>query len=86
MSQKNLPNSNREKRRWIDPEYPDLSLVRQCELLDLPRSTWYYRPAVASAENLALMRRIDELYIQRPFYGSRRMAETLGYNRKRIQD
>jgi len=51
----------------------------------LPRSTWYYAPAVESAEDLALMRRIDELYLRWPFYGSRRMAAVLGVNRKRVQ-
>jgi putative transposase len=62
-----------------------LSVARQCELVGLPRSTWYYQPAVETAENLALMRRIDELYLRWPFYGSRRMAESLGSNRKRVQ-
>jgi putative transposase len=62
-----------------------LSVARQCELVGLPRSTWYYQPAVETPENLALMRRIDELYLRRPFYGSRRMAESLGANRKRVQ-
>jgi len=51
----------------------------------LPRSTWYYEPAGESEGNLALMRRIDWQYLQTPFYGSRRMAVTLGFNRKRIQ-
>jgi putative transposase len=51
----------------------------------LPRSTRYYRPQVESAENLALMRRIDEQYLATPFYGSRRMAVVLSANRKRIQ-
>jgi putative transposase len=62
-----------------------LSIARQCELVGLPRSTWYYAPATESAEDLALMRRIDELYLRWPFYGSRRMAAVLGANRKRVQ-
>ena len=82
---KNLPSSTREKRRWIDPNHPELSIARQCELVGLPRSTWYYAPAVESAKNLALMRQIDELYLRWPFYGSRKMAEILGVNRKRVQ-
>ena len=61
-----------------------MSVTRQCELLGLPRSTCYYKPIGESLENLTLMRRIDELYLKRPFYGSRKMAETLGANRKRI--
>lgn len=58
---------------------------RQCELLDLERSTCYYRPVEETPQNLAWMRRIDELYLKRPFYGSRRVAVTLGINRKRVQ-
>jgi putative transposase len=59
--------------------------VRQCALLGLAHSTWYYRPAGESAENLALMRLIDEQYLRTPFYGSRKLAAVLGVNRKRIQ-
>jgi len=51
----------------------------------LPRSTWYYEPVGESPENLTLMRWIDEQYLRTPFYGSRKMAEILGFNRKRIQ-
>ena len=72
-------------RRWIEPEHPELSIARQCALVGLPRSTWYYRPAGESAENLALMRSIDEQYLRTPFYGSRKLAELLGVNRKRVQ-
>ena len=67
-----------------------MSVRRQCELLGLPRSTYYYEPATESLENLALMRRIDEQYLKTPFYGSRRMADCLSrcgppVNRKRVQ-
>jgi putative transposase len=51
----------------------------------LPRSTYYHEPQTESAENLRLMRRLDELYLKRPFYGSRKMAFELGMNRKRAQ-
>jgi putative transposase len=60
-------------------------MTRQCALVGLARSTCYYRPAGESAENLALMRRIDEQYLRTPFYGSRKLAEVLGFNRKRLQ-
>jgi putative transposase len=59
--------------------------LRQCELLGLPRSSYYYQPRPESKENLRLLRRLDELYLDCPFFGSRRMAVTLGVNRKRIQ-
>jgi len=51
----------------------------------LPRSSWYYTVRGETAENLALMRAIDEQYLKTPFFGSRKMALTLGCNRKRIQ-
>ena len=74
----------------MDPQHQVLSIRRQCELLGLSRSSYYYEPASESEENLELMRRIDELYIERPFFGSRRMAEELSgpdapVNRKRAQ-
>ena len=63
---------------------------QQCELLGLNRSTAYYTPAEETKENLWLMRRIDELYLKTPFYGSRRMTDSLRHegflvNRKRVQ-
>lgn len=47
----------------------DLSIGRQCELLGLPRSSYYYEPIGESAYNLGLMRLLDEQYLQTPFYG-----------------
>ena len=78
------------KRDLIDPQDADLSVVRQCELLGLARSSYYYRPGEESEENLALMRLIDRQYMETPFYGSRRITDWLcreGWevNRKRIQ-
>jgi putative transposase len=51
----------------------------------LPRSTYYHQPRPESTESLRLLRRLDELYMDYPFFGSRRMAVTLEVNRKRIQ-
>jgi putative transposase len=51
----------------------------------VPRSTYYYAPRPESTENLRLLRQLDQLYLDCPFFGSRRMAVTLGVNRKRIQ-
>jgi putative transposase len=74
----------------VEPDHPDLSVRRQCELLGLNRSTFYYEPAVESAENLRLMGLIDREYTERPFYGSRRMTAWLNQdkrervNRKRV--
>jgi putative transposase len=58
---------------------------QQCELLGVPRSTYYYQPQPETAENLRLLRRLDELYLEFPFFGSRRMAVMLEVNRKRVQ-
>ena len=60
-------------------------MERQCELLGVPRSTYYYQPRPESAENLHLLRRLYELYMDCPFFGSRRMSVTLEVGRKRIQ-
>jgi len=73
----------------IEPEHSQISIVRQCELLDLPRSSYYYQPVGESAENLHLMRLLDEQYTRAPFYGIKRMTawlQTQGYevNHKRV--
>jgi len=67
-----------------------LPVTRQCELLNLNRSTVYYQGSGVSDEDLALMRRIDEMHLQRPFYGSRRLRDWLqdegyGVGRKRVR-
>lgn len=69
----------------IEPGHGVLSLRRQCELLGLARGSWYYEPVGETAVNLKLMRRIDELYLKCPFYGSRRIADEFEVNRKRVQ-
>ena len=55
-------------------DHPSLSLTRRCRLLSIGRSSLYCKPKGESAETLALMRRIDELFLRYPFYGARRMA------------
>jgi putative transposase len=85
-----LPAAVDAKRGLVEKPTPHLSINHQCELLDLNRSTYYLPPAVESAENLRLMRRIDEQYLKTPFYGSRRMTAVLerageSVNRKRVQ-
>ena len=65
----------------VTSDDPSLSVSRQCRLLEVSRSTLYYRPVGHSAETLALMRRIDELYLSYPFYGSRQMVRHLARER-----
>ena len=74
----------------VDRADPVLSIVTQCRLLKIARSTLYYRPAPVSEDDLAVMRRLDELYLATPFYGSRRMVAVLrrdgwSVNRKRVR-
>ena len=61
----------------IDTNHPTLSIRRQCKLLDLSRSTYYWQPASESTLNLELMRLIDQEYTRAPFYGYRKMTARL---------
>jgi putative transposase len=79
-----------ERLALVDRADLELSAVGQCRLLKVARSTLYYRPAPVSADDLAVMRRMDELHLAWPFYGSRRMVAVLrrdgwSANRKRVK-
>ena len=69
--------SRGERKAMIRRDHPELSLSRQCRLLSISRSSYYYQAKGESPENLMLMRRIDELFMKYPFYGSRQMARQL---------
>lgn len=74
----------------IETDHAELSVRRQCELVGLNRSTLYYQPAAETAEDLRLMRQIDEEYTAHPFYGSRKLTAWLrqqgeSINRKRVR-
>jgi putative transposase len=69
--------SRGERKAMVVRGLPDLSLSRQCEVLSISRSSLYYAAKGESAENLVLMRRIDELFLKYPFYGSRQMTRQL---------
>jgi putative transposase len=62
----------------------ELPVTRQCELLDLVRSTAYYEPVPVSQADLALMRRLDELHLKWPFLGSRRLRDLLQKDRFQV--
>jgi putative transposase len=64
-------------RPWIDPNQTEITIARQCALLGLARSSYYYHPQEETAENLLLMRLLDEQYTRTPFYGIRRMTAWL---------
>jgi putative transposase len=79
-----------DRRAMVERPGVDLSVRRQCMLLNLARSGVYRPKPVIDADDLAVMRRIDELHLDLPFYGSRRMTfelnkEGRGVNRKRVQ-
>jgi len=69
--------SRGERKETIRRGHPDLSLSRRCRLLSISRSSFYYAPKGESPENPALMRRLDELFLKYPFYGSRQMVRQL---------
>ena len=65
------------RQAMIDRGHKQLSLVRQCTLLNISRASVYYRPVSTRAEDLELMARMDRQYLKTPFYGSRRMKAWL---------
>ena len=78
------------RRAMIDRDHQQLSLVRQCILLDVSRASVYYRSVPTRAEDLELMALMDGQYLKTPFYGSRKMKAWLlqqGYlvSRKRVR-
>jgi putative transposase len=82
---------SRERRKdLVEPEHTGLSITKQCDLLEISRSSWYYEAIGESELNMKLMRLIDEQFLETPYYGVRQMARYLrrqGYwvNRKRAR-
>ncbi len=77
------------RKALVRPNHPQLTIERQCQLLQLNRSTYYYQAKEASEEELEMLRLLDQQYLKTPFYGSRKMTHSLkeeGYevNRKRV--
>jgi len=82
--------SRNQRQAMIDRDHHQLSLVRQCALLDVSRASVYYRPAPTRREDLEMMALMDRQYLKTPFYGSRKMKAWLqgqGYqiNRKKVR-
>jgi len=82
--------TRKERQVMIDRQHNQLSLVRQCTLLDISRGSVYYQPTPTRTEDLELMSLMDRQYLKTPFYGSRRMKAWLrgqGHqvNRKRVR-
>jgi putative transposase len=79
----------KRRRALVEPNVSP-SMRRQCELLGVNRSSLYYEPVTPGPEELALMRRMDEIHLKHPFFGSRMLTQTLKaedwpINRKRVQ-
>ena len=88
-SKKNLPFSVQVKKTFVEPDNLEISVVRQCQLLGINRSTIYYRGRAQSVEDVELMRLLDIQYTETPFYGYRRMTVYLqnsgfSVNHKRV--
>jgi hypothetical protein len=74
----------------VEKKHPHVSIVKQCELLQIGRSGFYYEPAKETDENLSIMRLLDEQYLETPFFGVERLLVLLmamGYkiNKKRLR-
>jgi putative transposase len=82
--------SRERRKKLVEPGDPGLSITKQCDLLEISRSSWYYEAIGESELNIKLMRLIDEQFLETPYYGARQMARYLrrqGYwvNRKRAR-
>jgi putative transposase len=78
------------RKELVEPDHQRLSVKKQCELVEISRSSWYYAVMGESAENLELMRMIDEQFMEEPTWGTRLMARHLRrkgkeVNRKRVR-
>ena len=69
----------------MEPRSELLTISRQCELLDFPRSTYYFHPRGESEENLELMRTIDKYHLENSAFGSRQIAKEFGIGRGRAK-
>ena len=79
-----------QRRALVDRRHWHLSMVRQCQLLGVSRSSLYYRAKETSQQDRSLMRELDRQYLETPFYSSRRMRASLErqgmpVSRKRVQ-
>ena len=81
----------RERRELVEKNYPKLSVRRQCQLLDVARSSLTYQPVPECAQDQRLRRLLDEIYLKDPYLGSRRLVTVLErdhglvVNRQRLQ-
>ena len=72
--------STEQKRQLIIPSYKKISVVKQCQLIGLQRSNFYFKPRGESFFNQELMKRIDRKFLDCPFYGVKRMTSYLRFD------
>lgn len=72
--------SVKDRRNLLIANHPDLSLREQCLLLEINRSSYYYEPKPIDDETFAIMRLVDEIYTDHPYFGSRQMSNYLKLN------
>jgi len=65
------------KKELVDQNDTEFSIVQQCKMLDINRSSLYYKPVSVSEEDLTTMRVMDEMYLEDPTRGTRRYASDL---------
>lgn len=70
-------NFKNERIKMIAKTSSNISIIKQCELLSIPRSSWYYEPCLETEENLLLMKQIDRLHLEHPYYGVLRVQAEL---------
>jgi putative transposase len=68
----------------IEVKHPTLSIFKECGLLGLNRSSFYYEPVAESEENLSILRWLDEQYMKTPFSGARKLIKQLGKEGHRL--
>ncbi len=76
-SKKNLKCLSSEQKKALIGEYVGLSIRKQCDLLGLPRNNLYYKPKPIRDTELKVINKVDEIYTEHPYYGTRRMVEAL---------
>ena len=79
-----------QKRELVEPKNEEISIVRQCYLLEIPRSSYYYQPKDIPIEEIEIMHKIDRIYTKYPFYGSPKITYELRkqgeiINHKRVE-
>jgi len=65
------------RKNMVDKDSHNLTIARQCDLLLINKSTYYYKPKGLTQKDLAIMQVIDEIYTEHPYFGARRMSKQL---------